>query len=225
MRHRSSLPDSRVVYSVFTVLCDSNIQLITATQVTTLAGSGTGGSLDGAALSSQFHWPTGLASDSGGNVFVADNLNNIIRRIDWLTRVVSTVAGSGILAELDGVGTTARFNSPYGLALLNGAIWVADNYEPGTVRRIGMVFVVHIQFHSVVSLLSNPYNLTFFQCFHARLLVMYYEEARYAMYNVPREAILHPAPVCALHVRWGTLHQYAHVDLNHIHYPRVFWSV
>ena len=126
--------------------------------MTTLAGSATGGYIDGAALSSQFHWPTGLASDSGGNVFVADNLNNRIRRIDWLTRVVSTVAGSGVLAELDGVGTAARFNSPYGLAMLNGAIWVADNYEPGTVRRIGM-------FCDKFSLLCHCYKIyTTFLC-------------------------------------------------------------
>ena len=109
------------------------------TQVTTIAGVGLPvGFLDGAALSSRFYNPDGVAADDGGNVFVADYNNNRIRRIDWSTRIVSTVAGNGTSAEMDGVGTATSFKSPYGLAILNGSIWVADSWG-GTVRRIGMV--------------------------------------------------------------------------------------
>ena len=108
------------------------------TQVSTLAGSGIPlGFLDGAALSSQFRWLDGVAADAGGNIFVADYNNNAIRRIDWSSRMVSTVAGNGTSAEIDGVGTATSFISPYGLAISNDSIWVADSHG-GTVRRIGI---------------------------------------------------------------------------------------
>ena len=114
-----------------------HIHLMFTAQVSTLAGS-TQGFTDGTALSSMFYSPSGVAADAGGNMFVTDFSNNRIRRIDWSTRLVSTVAGNGVAAEVNGVGTAAQFSSPYGLAMLNGAIWVAD-WSGGTVRRIGMM--------------------------------------------------------------------------------------
>ena len=62
--------------------------------MTTLAGDRKG-FFDGPALSSNFSIPEGVASDIGGNVFVSDYFNNRIRRIDVMTGMVSTVAGSG----------------------------------------------------------------------------------------------------------------------------------
>ena len=105
--------------------------------MTTLTG-GSQGYVDGPAVSAQFFEPTGVAADIGGNVFVSEWGNNRIRRIDWLTRMVSTVAGNGNTTELDGTGTTAQFNSPYGLTTANGSIWAVD-YNGGTVRSIGTV--------------------------------------------------------------------------------------
>ena len=105
--------------------------------MTTIAG----GLPVGFSLFSQFGNPRGLAADAGGNVFVADTNNNRIRRIDWVTRDVSTVAGTGglMLTEVDGIGSTAQFNYPYGLAMLNGSILVVDS-SGGSVRQIGVVY-------------------------------------------------------------------------------------
>ena len=105
--------------------------------MTTLAGS-TSGFADGSALSAQFDIPYGVATDTVGNIFVSEYNGARIRRIDWVTRIVSTVAGNGVLAERDGAGTYAEFRNPYALTMFNGAIWVADMIG-GTVRYISMV--------------------------------------------------------------------------------------
>src|SRR5690606_28304416 len=60
--------------------------------VSTVAGDGTEGSLDGAALSARFSNPRDVAIDAGGNIYVADAGNHSIRKIS-ASGVVSTVAG------------------------------------------------------------------------------------------------------------------------------------
>ena len=94
--------------------------------VTTWAGSGTAGYLDGPAAQAQFNYPYGVAVDSTGAVFVADRSNNRVRRID-AKGVVATVAGSGSASYLDGAASSAAFNQPLGLVVAaNGTIYVAE---------------------------------------------------------------------------------------------------
>src|SRR5580700_7209991 len=49
----------------------------------------------GAATSAELDSPTGIAVDGSGNLFIADSQNNRIRRVDFATHVITTVAGSG----------------------------------------------------------------------------------------------------------------------------------
>lgn len=84
--------------------------------VTTLAGNGTPGSAEGDANTAQFNGPTGVCVKSSGEVFVADYNNNKIRKIDALGNV-STYAGSGVSGSTDSVGTNASFNLPAIVAL------------------------------------------------------------------------------------------------------------
>ena len=60
--------------------------------VTTIAGSGQYGSQNGVGVNARFAYPTGVAIDEAGNIYVLDSGTNLVRKIDQ-TRYVSTVAG------------------------------------------------------------------------------------------------------------------------------------
>ena len=95
--------------------------------VTTLAGNGTQGSLDGGALNASFNAPNGIAVSASGAVFVSDYSNHVIRVIT--NGVVSTLAGSaGASGFVDGIGSAARFYYPRGIALSadGSVLYVAD---------------------------------------------------------------------------------------------------
>lgn len=105
--------------------------------VTTLAGSpGVVGSADGTGAAARFNFPTGVATDSSGNVFVADFFNNTVRKITP-AGVVTTFAGSpGQAGSVDGAGAAARFYSPAGLSTdAAGNVYVADSNNHN-IRKI-----------------------------------------------------------------------------------------
>ncbi len=103
--------------------------------VTTLAGLaqfdhfGTpiGGSADGTNSTALFNYPSGVAVDRAGNVYVADSGNSTIRQVTT-NGVVTTLAGNaGQTGITDGTNSAARFDYPYDVALAgNGRIYVAD---------------------------------------------------------------------------------------------------
>lgn len=116
------------------------IRKITGGVVSTFAGTGIAGSTDGPAAAASFNSPLGLAFDGSGNLYVADTLNNTIRKITISGGVatVSTYAGTAapIGAFADGTGTAAKFSFPFDLAVdANGNVYVADTVN-GAVRYI-----------------------------------------------------------------------------------------
>jgi len=145
---RFNLPGGIVVSGDGTVtLADTangTIRRITAAGVvTTLAGSTTNrGNNDGTGSFATFSSPYGLALSPAGTVFVADAMNDTIRRIAS-TGVVDTLAGTaGVAGSADGTGVAARFNFPTGVALDPiGNLYVADTTN-NTIRRITAAGVV-----------------------------------------------------------------------------------
>ncbi|HTI58539.1 putative Ig domain-containing protein [Mucilaginibacter sp.] len=116
---------------------NNEIRKITpAGQVTTYAGTGAAGSKNGSAATATFFHPTGVAVDAGGNVYVADHDNSIIRKIA-AEGTVSAFAGlAGTPGAANGNGTSARFSGPTYLAIdALGNIYVADNNNQ-MVRKI-----------------------------------------------------------------------------------------
>jgi hypothetical protein len=96
--------------------------------VTTLAGvARVVGSADGVGTSARFNGPSGIATDSSGNVFVADYANSTIRRVTPVG-VVTTLAGTaGVVGSADGTGSAAQFAYPVGIATdMAGNVYVAD---------------------------------------------------------------------------------------------------
>ena len=115
---------------------NSRIRKVTpAGVVTTLAG-GSYGSADGTGTAAQFAYPRGLAVDSAGNVFVADQANNAVRKVTS-AGVVTTLAGlAGSPGSADGTSSAARFNQPYGVAVDGaGMLFVADSSNH-TLRKV-----------------------------------------------------------------------------------------
>jgi sugar lactone lactonase YvrE len=93
--------------------------------VTTLAGSGTAGLLDGNGTAAKFNQPEGVAVDSAGNVYVVEFY--CIRKISP-DGVVTTLTGSGTSGYADGTGTVARFDGLRCIAIDNtGNLYVTDS--------------------------------------------------------------------------------------------------
>ena len=101
--------------------------------VTTLAGSGSPGKVDGTGSAALFKFPAGISVDAAGYVYVADTDNQVIRKISP-AGVVTTIAGSGI-GSADGVGTLATFNNPKDIAVdTSGNVYVVDRGNH-TIRK------------------------------------------------------------------------------------------
>jgi sugar lactone lactonase YvrE len=103
---------------------NSRVRKVASTGIiTTLAGNGTPGypGDGGPAINAQLGWPTGIAADNNGNVFIAEESTHRIRRVSP-NGVIDTVAGTGI-AGFGGDGgpaTSAQLASPVGVAVTGG---------------------------------------------------------------------------------------------------------
>ncbi|MEB3221934.1 MAG: NHL repeat-containing protein [Candidatus Sericytochromatia bacterium] len=107
--------------------------------VSTLAGS-TGGYVDGDVATAKFKGVHGLAVASDGTLYVADYLNQRIRKVAP-DGTVTTLAGS-TKGNADGPGAAAQFNFPAALALApDGTVYVADalNHRLRKVTPAGVV--------------------------------------------------------------------------------------
>jgi sugar lactone lactonase YvrE len=95
-----------------------------------------GGSVDGIGSTARFNGAEGVASDLQGNLFVAERLGSIIRKVT-MKGVVTTIAGSaGQAGSTDGAAGVARFSNPTRLAVDSaGNVYVSDTGN-STIRKI-----------------------------------------------------------------------------------------
>ena len=111
--------------------------------VTTLAGFYYRGAADGLGTMAQFNNPRSVSLDGAGGLYVADSGNYAIRRVDTVTRIVTTVAGVAGFNGRD-VGATpleSKFNMPFGVeADGTGNVYVAD-YGNQAIRMLSGVWV------------------------------------------------------------------------------------
>lgn len=111
------------------------VRMVTPTGVvTTLAGSGSAGKTDGTGTAASFKFPSGIAADSSGTVYLADTDNQVIRKITS-AGVVTTLAGTGVLGSADGTGTAASFYNPKDVAVdSSGNLYIVDRGNH-TIRK------------------------------------------------------------------------------------------
>lgn len=104
--------------------------------VSTLAGSGAADFADGNGTAASFHAPTGLAIDPSGNLYVADEINNCVRKVTP-AGAVTTISGTGAAGTTDGAPNLSKFDSPFGIAIdpANGNLYVGD-FNNNKIRKI-----------------------------------------------------------------------------------------
>jgi uncharacterized protein (TIGR03437 family) len=121
------------------------IRKVASANISTFAGNGTlSYSGDGSAASkAQLNTPQGVAADSFGNLYIADTLNNVVRKVSP-NGIISNYAGNGG-AGSSGDGTAAigaQLNGPQGLAVdAGGNLFIADTLN-AKVRKVSASGVI-----------------------------------------------------------------------------------
>jgi sugar lactone lactonase YvrE len=105
--------------------------------VTTLASRGRSKpSKDGPARAALGNYPTAVAVDSEGNVFVVDRYDHTLRKVSPAGEITTLAGEAGSSGSNDGPGSAARFKSPRGVAVDRaGSLFVADT-ENCTIRKV-----------------------------------------------------------------------------------------
>ena len=104
--------------------------------VSTLAGTpGTSGASNGAGLAARFSYPSGIAVEASGRIFVADQSNHTIRAVTAAGVVTTVAGGTGITGSTNGTGSATRFYYPTDVAVDRaGNLYVAESFSQ-TIRK------------------------------------------------------------------------------------------
>jgi len=102
--------------------------------VTTVAGDGRPGYVDGAGSTARFAKPTDIAVDVSGNIYVTDAYNHAIRKINT-SQVVSTLTG-GTPGYTNGTLAAAQFAGPYGITIDASKNLIVGDIGNYAIRKI-----------------------------------------------------------------------------------------
>jgi len=107
--------------------------------ITTVAGNGTQGynGDNNAAISANLYHPTGVSIDASGNIYIADNGNNVVRKVTLSTGFITTIAGNNTqgFSGDNGSATSAQLNHPWGVAVVGANLYVSD-YANFRIRKV-----------------------------------------------------------------------------------------
>ena len=127
------------------------VREVSAGRISTVAGTALGAGYagdGGLATRARLSTPCGIALDGAGNLFIADQGNNVIRRVDAVTQIITTVAGGGTSASgIDGLGdggpaTRALLNGPSDVAVdAAGNLFISDSMH-GLIRKVDGMGVI-----------------------------------------------------------------------------------
>ena len=114
--------------------------------INTIAGNGTPGYSgdNGNALVANLYSPSGVAVDVAGNVYIADQINNVVRKVTYSSGIITTYAGTGIAGATGdgGAANVAQLTRPSSVSLDQaGSVYIADqgNYVIRRVDSLGNI--------------------------------------------------------------------------------------
>ena len=121
---------------------NNRVRKISATTgiISTIAGTGVAGYSgdNGPAINAELHEPSGVCVDKFGNVYIADYLNNVIRKITVGTNVITTVAGNDTVGYLGDMSLAihAEFSGPVKVLTDGFAnLYVSDQWN-SAIRKV-----------------------------------------------------------------------------------------
>ena len=126
--------DSTKAYTQVTDL-SGTVRYVTGGRLTVEHDSGDGGP----ARRARLNFPSAVAVDRAGNLYIADTMNHRVRKVDAATGIITNVAGTGQARYSgdDGPAVSAAINEPTGLAVSDEALYIADQSN-NRVRRVDL---------------------------------------------------------------------------------------
>ncbi len=113
--------------------------------ITTIAGTGMAGysGNNGPAIAAKLDQPHGIALDATGNIYVVENNNDCVRKIDVSGTITTFAGGSNGYSGDNGPASAAKFRKPIGIAINStGYIYIAD-VSNHCVREIDPSGIIH----------------------------------------------------------------------------------
>ena len=123
--------------------------------VSTFAGTGVIGNVDGPTAMSQFNNMKAMVCDAAGNVYIADTSNYVIRRIS-VGGITTTFAGNGTRGYADGPAANAMFDQAFGIAIDSSGDLIISDTGNNRIRKITQAGIVSTVAGSTAGYVDGP---------------------------------------------------------------------